>query len=38
VSSRDDGAGDLGELFVNREKVEMYVCEACGHLEFFLPD
>ena len=26
--------GDLGELFVNREKVEMYVCEACGHLEF----
>ena len=30
--------GDLGELFVNREKVEMYVCEACGHLEFFVPD
>ena len=25
--------GDLGELLVNREKVEMYVCEACGHLE-----
>jgi hypothetical protein len=30
--------GDVGELFVNREKVEMYVCEACGHLEFFVPD
>ena len=30
--------GDLGELLVNREKVEMYVCEACGHLEFFVPD
>jgi DNA-directed RNA polymerase subunit RPC12/RpoP len=30
--------GDLGELFTAREKVELYACEACGHLEFFLPE
>jgi hypothetical protein len=29
--------GDLGELFTNREKVEMYICESCGHIEFFAP-
>jgi hypothetical protein len=30
--------GDFGELFTNREKIEMYVCEQCGHVEFFLPE
>ena len=30
--------GDVGELFTARTKVELYACEACGHLEFFLPD
>ena len=30
--------GDLGELFTAREKMELYVCEACGHMEFFLPE
>ena len=30
--------GDVGELLVNRQSVEMYACEACGHIEFFLPE
>jgi hypothetical protein len=29
--------GDLGELLTSREKMELYACEACGHMEFFLP-
>ena len=29
--------GDLGELFTNQEKIEMYVCELCGYIEFFAP-
>ena len=29
--------GDLGELFTSRERMELYACEACGHMEFFLP-
>ena len=27
--------GDLGELLVGQESVEMYVCRGCGHIEFF---
>ncbi|USN98618.1 MAG: hypothetical protein H6810_10660 [Phycisphaeraceae bacterium] len=28
--------GDLGELFVNREKYDVYVCPECGRVEFFV--
>lgn len=28
--------GDLGELFVNREGFEVFVCPRCGRVEFFL--
>lgn len=28
--------GDLGELFVNREQFDVYVCSKCGHVEFFV--
>lgn len=28
--------GDLGELFVNREHFDVYLCPRCGRLEFFL--
>jgi len=27
--------GDLGELLISRENIEMYVCQSCGHVEFF---
>jgi hypothetical protein len=27
--------GDLGELLVAKESVEMYICSECGHVEFF---
>jgi len=27
-----------GELFTNRETIEMYVCESCGGVEFFVPN
>jgi hypothetical protein len=27
--------GDLGELLVAKETLEMYVCSECGHVEFF---
>jgi hypothetical protein len=30
--------GDLGELFTHQETIEMYVCESCGGVEFFVPD
>jgi hypothetical protein len=30
--------GDTGELLTSRERVEMYICEFCGGVEFFLPD
>ena len=30
--------GDLGELFTAREKIELYACEGCGHMELFLPE
>jgi hypothetical protein len=29
--------GPLQELLVNRERIEMWACEACGHVEFFMP-
>lgn len=28
--------GDLGELFTNREHLDIYVCPRCGRVEFFL--
>jgi hypothetical protein len=28
--------GDLGELFVNREHFDVYLCSRCGRVEFFL--
>lgn len=28
--------GDVGELFVNREHLDTYVCPRCGHVEFFV--
>lgn len=28
--------GDFAELLVGRESLEMYHCEECGHVEFFL--
>jgi hypothetical protein len=28
--------GDLGELFVNRESFDVFVCPRCGRVEFFV--
>lgn len=28
--------GNVGELFVNRESFDSYVCSRCGKVEFFL--
>ncbi|HUQ69771.1 MAG TPA: hypothetical protein VM165_09630 [Planctomycetaceae bacterium] len=28
--------GDIGELFVNREKFDVYVCNRCGRVELFV--
>lgn len=28
--------GDLGELFVNKEKFDVYCCPRCGRVEFFV--
>src|SRR5207247_1213191 len=28
--------GDLGELFVKRERFDVYVCPRCGRVEFFV--
>ncbi len=28
--------GELGELFVNRERFDIYVCPRCGRVEFFV--
>jgi len=28
--------GNIGELFVNREKFDVYICSHCGRVEFFL--
>ena len=30
--------GDFAELFVNQTKLEMYVCQNCFRVEFFLSD
>lgn len=29
--------GDFGELLTDRETIQMFACESCGHVEFFLP-
>jgi hypothetical protein len=29
--------GNLFEIFVNREKFELYICPKCGKVEFFSP-
>jgi len=28
--------GDLGELFVKRQKFDIYICPNCGRAEFFV--
>ncbi len=28
--------GELGELFVNKENLDMYACKTCGKVEFFI--
>ncbi len=28
--------GDIGELFVNKEKFDVYVCNRCGRVELFV--
>ena len=28
--------GDLGELFVNKERFDVYCCPKCGRVEFFV--
>jgi predicted nucleic-acid-binding Zn-ribbon protein len=28
--------GEIGELFVKRERFDVYVCDRCGHVEFFV--
>lgn len=28
--------GDLGELFVNKDHYDIYVCMRCGRAEFFI--
>jgi hypothetical protein len=28
--------GDLGELFVNKERFDVYCCPRCGRVEFFV--
>ncbi|OHU86670.1 MULTISPECIES: hypothetical protein [Pseudoalteromonas] len=28
--------GELGELFVNKENLDMYACKSCGKVEFFV--
>ena len=28
--------GELGELFVKRERLDVYVCPRCGRVEFFV--
>lgn len=28
--------GDLGELFVNKERFDVYVCGRCGRVELFI--
>ena len=28
--------GELGELFVNQQRFDVYVCGRCGHVELFI--
>ena len=28
--------GELGELFVNKQRFDVYVCERCGRVELFI--
>jgi hypothetical protein len=28
--------GDIGELFVNKEQFDVYVCKRCGRVELFV--
>jgi len=28
--------GDIGELFVNKENFDVYVCKRCGRVELFV--
>ena len=28
--------GDLGELFVNKETFDVYYCQSCGKVEFYV--
>jgi hypothetical protein len=28
--------GEIGELFVNKERFDIYVCQRCGRVEFFV--
>ena len=30
--------GNLGELFVVKQALDMFACQSCGKVEFFLPD
>jgi len=30
------GLGDLGELFVDRDHFDIYVCPKCGRVELFI--
>lgn len=30
--------GELGEMFVNKQHLDMYVCLNCGHVKFFADD
>jgi hypothetical protein len=30
--------GDFGELFTGGQKIQMYACPSCRHIEFFLPE
>ena len=31
-----ESLGDLGELFVNKERFDVYCCPRCGRVEFFV--
>jgi len=34
--TRFGALGDLGELFVNKERFDVYCCPRCGRVEFFV--
>jgi hypothetical protein len=34
--ARFGALGDLGELFVNKESFDVYVCPRCGRVELFI--